>query len=276
MISDRVLARLKTAAELPDLGGTPYRVIEQIGRGGMGVVYLAEDSQLGRRVAIKVLDDAREAQVLASLEHPGIVPVHDAGTLPDGRFYYAMKFVRGERLDAFLQKPVSLSVRLRIFQRICEPVAFAHSRGVIHRDLKPSNIMVGEFGEVLVMDWGAPGMGTPAFMAPEQAKGEADARADVFALGKILEMVVNREARVPKPLASICRRAMETDPTQRYPGPLELSADVGAYLDHMPVIAHRESVSEWLLRFASKNKTLLALVAAYLAMRLIVIFWLGR
>lgn len=276
MITDRVLARLKTAAELPDLGGTRYRIIEQIGRGGMGVVYLAEDSQLGRRVAIKVLDDAREAQVLASLEHPGIVPVHDAGTLPDGRSYYAMKFVRGERLDAFLHRAASLSDRLRIFQRICEPVAFAHSRGIIHRDLKPSNIMVGEFGEVLVMDWGAPGMGTPEFMAPEQANGEVDPRADVFALGKILEIIVNGEARVPKPLASICSRAVEPDRARRYPSPVELSADVGAYLDHMPVRAHRESAGEWLLRFASRNKTLLALVAAYLAMRLIVIFWLGR
>lgn len=276
MISDRVLAHLKTAAELPDLSGTRYRVIEQIGRGGMGIVYLAEDSQLGRRVAIKVLDDAREAEVLASLEHPGIVPVHDAGTLPDGRFYYAMKFVRGERLDAFLQRPVSLPVRLRIFQRICEPVAFAHSRGIVHRDLKPSNIMVGEFGEVLVLDWGAPGTGTPEFMAPEQANGDPDGRADVFALGKILEIVVHREARVAKPLLSICRRAMETNPAHRYPCSARLSADVAAYLDRLPVSAHRESVGEWLLRLISRNQTLLALVAAYLAMRLIVIFWLGR
>ena len=89
MISDKVLARLKAAAELPDLSGTRYRVIEQIGRGGMGVVYLADDVELGRQVAIKVLDDAREARVLAGLEHPGIVPVHDAGVLPDGRCYYA-------------------------------------------------------------------------------------------------------------------------------------------------------------------------------------------
>jgi len=274
MISDKVLARLKTAAELPDLSGTRYQIIEQIGRGGMGVVYLAEDVELGRRVAIKVLDDAREARVLAGLEHPGIIPVHDAGALPDGRCYYAMKLVRGARLDAFLEKTPHLPERLRIFQKICEPVAFAHARGVVHRDLKPSNIMVGEFGEVLVMDWGAPGVGTPEFMAPEQVSCEVDGRADVFALGRILEIVVRGEP--PKPLASICRRATETEPEGRYPGPLELSADVAAWLDHMPVSAHRESVGERLVRFGSRNRTLLALVAAYLIMRLMVIFWLGR
>src|SRR5580698_7599992 len=104
MISDRVLARLKTAAELPDLSGTRYRLMGEIGRGGMGVVYLAEDPELGRRVAIKVLDDGREARVLAGLEHPGIVPVHEAGVLPDGRSYYAMKLIRGTRLDAFPEK----------------------------------------------------------------------------------------------------------------------------------------------------------------------------
>ena len=185
MISDRVLARLKTAAQLPDLSGTRYRLIEEIGRGGLGVVYLAEDDELGRHVAIKVLEDPAEARVLAGLEHPGFVPVHEAGLLPDGRSYYAMKLVRGTRLDAFLEKATHLPNRLRVFQKICEPVAFAHARGVVHRDLKPANIMVGEFGEVLVMDWGAPGTGTPEFMAPEQKAGAAlDGRADVFALGE--------------------------------------------------------------------------------------------
>lgn len=247
----------------------------------MGVVYAAEDAELGRKVAIKVLDGnyihEQEARVLASLEHPGIVPVHEAGTLPDGRCYYAMKLVRGVRLDAYLQKTPHLPERLRMFQRVCEPVAFAHSRGVVHRDLKPSNIMVGEFGEVLVMDWGAPGMGTPAFMAPEQAAGDpVDGRADVFALGRILEILVSAESRVPKPLASICRCATAGDRALRYGGPAELAADIAAYLDHLPVSAHRESMGERLLRFSSRNRNVLVLVAAYLAMRIAVIFWLGR
>jgi serine/threonine protein kinase len=277
MISDRVLKRLKTAAELPDLSGTRYRLIEEIGRGGMGVVYLAEDVELGRTVALKVLEYPGEARVLAGLEHPGVVPVHEAGTLPDGRCYYAMRLVRGSRLDEFLKRTSYLPDRLRVFQKICEPIGFAHARDVVHRDLKPANIMVGEFGEVLVMDWGAPGAGTPAFMAPEQASGqEVDRRADVFALGRILEIVLQGEERVPKPLLSICRRATEQHPAARYPGPLELSRDIAAYLDHMPVDAHRESMGERLVRFGSRNRTLLALVAAYLAMRIFVIFWFGR
>jgi len=277
MISDRVLARLKIAADLPDLSGTRYRLIEEIGRGGMGVVYSAEDIELLRHVAIKILDGPEEAHVLASLEHPGIVPVHEVGTLADGRSYYAMKLVRGTRLDAYLLRIPHLPDRLRTFQRICEPVAFAHSRGVIHRDLKPANIMVGEFGEVLVMDWGAPGMGTATFMAPEQAVGDAvDSRTDVFALGRILEVLIKQEARVPKPLVSICRRATQQDRALRYAGPLELAADIAAYLDRMPVSAHRESTGERLLRFGSRNRVLLTLVAAYLAMRIAIIIWLGR
>ena len=164
-LSDKALTRLRDGAELPDLSGTRYRLLGQIARGGMGVVYAAEDEKLERRVALKVLDVPgvevelasrlmREARVLARLEHPGIVPVHDVGTLANGRVFYTMKFVEGQRLDKYLQTVDSIPDRLRIFLRVCDPVAFAHSRGVLHRDIKPANIMVGSFGEVLVMDWG--------------------------------------------------------------------------------------------------------------------------
>ena len=131
----------------------------------MGVVYSARDRELDRQVALKVLATAvadaestdrlrREARIIAGLEHPGIVPVHDVGSLPDGRVFYAMKLVSGQRLDAFLGGGRPLPEKLRVFLRVCEPVAFAHAHGVIHRDLKPENVMVGPFGEVLVMDWG--------------------------------------------------------------------------------------------------------------------------
>jgi len=166
-LSDKALERLRAGAETdaPDLQGTRYRLLERVARGGMGVVYAAEDATLKRRVALKVLDtrDAngemasrlvREAHVLARLEHPGIVPVHDVGTLADGRVFYTMKFVEGQRLDNFIGGVPSRPDRLRLFLRICDAVAFAHARGVLHRDLKPANIMVGPFGEVLVMDWG--------------------------------------------------------------------------------------------------------------------------
>jgi eukaryotic-like serine/threonine-protein kinase len=164
-LSDKILEHLRDAAEAPDLAGTRYRLLERIARGGMGVVFAAEDEKLQRRVALKVLDVLgantdlaarllREARVLAQLEHPGIVPVHDVGTLADGRVFYTMKFVEGRRLDQHIAGVDSIPDRLRLFLRICDAVAFAHARGVLHRDLKPANIMVGPFGEVLVMDWG--------------------------------------------------------------------------------------------------------------------------
>lgn len=164
-LSDQKLDRLRRIATQPDFSGTKYRLIRELGHGGMGTVYLAEDSDLDREVAIKVLSSeadesalshrmVREAQIIARLEHPGIVPVHDVGTLADGRVFYAMKLVRGERLDEYTANVVSLKERLRKFQAACDAVSFAHAHGVIHRDLKPQNIMIGAFGEVLVLDWG--------------------------------------------------------------------------------------------------------------------------
>jgi serine/threonine-protein kinase len=217
-----------------------YELGQVIGRGGMGEVLRARDPQLGRELAVKILrgDGYRhpellrrfveEAQVCSQLQHPAIVPVHDLGTLPDGRPFFAMKLVKGRTLAALLRErggPADdLPRYLAIFEQVCQAVGYAHSRGVIHRDLKPANVMVGNFGEVQVMDWGlakvlrpqdgAPAgeeepasvirtirsaaadasrvgqaMGTPAYMAPEQARGEVDSldeRCDVFGLGAIL------------------------------------------------------------------------------------------
>jgi len=216
-LSDKALTRLRHGAGLPDLTGTCYRLIEPVARGGMGVVYAAEDQRLQRRVALKVLEVPgpvgeladrlmREARVLARLEHPGIVPVHDVGTLPDGRVFYAMKFVEGQRLDRYIESLASTPDRLRIFLRICDAVAFAHARGVLHRDLKSENLQLMKRDEdelyVKVLDFGlaklADGtnqgggqtqagiaMGTPWYMSPEQANGSADldARTDIYSLG---------------------------------------------------------------------------------------------
>jgi len=158
-LSDAVVARLHAEAQLPDLSGTRYRAQRFLARGGMGAVWLAKDIVLRRSVALKILAPEnssadlaarllREAEVLARLEHPGIVPVHDAGTLADGRTFYCMKYVEGQTLDQYVAQ-LPLRERLQLLQRIAEPLAFAHSRGVIHRDLKPGNIMIGAFGEVL-------------------------------------------------------------------------------------------------------------------------------
>ncbi|HEV8039036.1 MAG TPA: serine/threonine-protein kinase [Bryobacteraceae bacterium] len=150
-LSDSVLDHLRSVVALPDLSGTRYELESEIGRGGLGVVYAAHDRELDRPVAIKVLDSALagEAQLIAGLEHPAIVPIYETGTLPDGRAFYAMKLVTGARLDHYLAGSPSLAERLRILRRVGEALAFAHCRGVIHRDLKPQNVMVGEFGEVL-------------------------------------------------------------------------------------------------------------------------------
>jgi len=231
----------EAALASPPLLSGRYELLEEIARGGMGAVIRCRDHHLHRDVVIKVMhdrlqdrpDSARrfleEARITGQLQHPGIVPIHEQGTLPDGRPFFAMKLVRGETLAHLLKaRPDPTHDRQRflvIFAQICQAVAFAHSRGVIHRDLKPLNVMVGAFGEVQVMDWGlakvvsAPSveaagevevahpegaggtqagavMGTLAYMPPEQARGEVDRvdrRSDVFGLGAILCEILTGE-----------------------------------------------------------------------------------
>jgi eukaryotic-like serine/threonine-protein kinase len=230
-LRDSAIQRLRRVGGWPEFTTDRYDVIDEIGRGGMGTVYRALDRELGREVAIKIPNGTgesaserrlhSEARILASLEHPGIVPIHDSGRLADGRMYCVMKRVRGQTLREALDAITDPGERLRIFERLCEPVAFAHDAGVIHRDLKPDNVMIGSFGEVMVMDWGVakqrddtssaaaapavsmpPGtesgavIGTPGFMPPEHARGEtaqADVRADVYSLGAILYLLLTDE-----------------------------------------------------------------------------------
>ncbi|MFN8091773.1 MAG: serine/threonine-protein kinase [Vicinamibacteria bacterium] len=330
-ISDGAMARLAALPDLPDFSGTRYELRGEIDRGGMGIVYAAFDRTLGREVAIKVLRDgvagegaesrlARESTIMAGLEHPGIVPVHDAGTLPDGRAFCVMKKVRGTRVDALARAGLSLPETLRLFTRICEPVAFAHARGVVHRDLKPENVMVGEFGEVVVMDWGvAKLLGTPAtgpsagrgtageapaegvlrtgspltsdgdvigtkgYMAPEQERGDTagiSPRSDVWALGAILRELAATaapaHAEPPRPLSAIVARATASDPADRYASAAELAADVVRFADGEAVTAYRESAWEKGLRWTRRNRTAVGVVAAYVVMRAVLYFWLGR
>jgi serine/threonine protein kinase len=300
-ISDAALRHLRSVADLPDLGGTRYELVEPLGRGGMGAVYRVRDTALGREVAMKVLAGSalsescagleQEARILARLEHPGIVPVHDVGTLPDGRLFYVMKLVQGERLDAVALRVSAVSERLRLLARVADAVAFAHAHGVVHRDLTPANIMIGTFGEVLVVDWGlalvaAPGeapaagqrvrAGTPGFMAPEQIDGEATAASDVFALGAILRwwMAPDRGGppRMPRALASIVTRAMAPRAAERYSSAAAFAHDLAAYLDGGPVSAHRETMAERLARFARRYRVAILLVVGYLLMR-IALLW---
>ncbi|MDP9191061.1 MAG: serine/threonine protein kinase [Acidobacteriota bacterium] len=275
-LSDDAVAHLQEITELPDLSGTRYDLVRELGRGGMGVVYEVRDRELERNVAMKVVEKEwrAEARIIAALEHPGIVPIHDAGTLPDGRLYYTMKLVRGARLDVWASQNHGLTERLRLFARVCEPVAFAHANGVVHRDLKPENVMAGEFGAVLVMDWGIAGVGTPGYMAPEQTRGEgADARSDVHALGAMLAFLFRGDP-IPRPLAAVIARAMAGDAAARYPDAQAIAEDVLRFLDHETVSAYRENVVERAGRWLTRHRALVTLMAAYIVMRVIVFFWI--
>lgn len=284
-LSDAAVAHLREIAETPDLTGTRYDLVRELGRGGMGIVYEVFDRELERNVAMKVteLGWQAEARTIAALEHPGIVPVHDAGALADGRHFYTMQLVRGVRLDEWLLQGHTRTEKLRLFARICEPVAFAHANGVVHRDLKPENVMAGAFGAVLVMDWGvarAAGeddrliVGTPGYMPPEQLRGDGpDARADVFALGAILRFLLHGD-EVPRPLAAVIGRAMSEDAQARYADARELAADVLRFLDQEPVSAYRESMLERAGRWIGRHRALLTLIAAYIVMRVIVFLWI--
>jgi len=269
-LSDPVLDHLRHVAALPDLTGTRYDLESEIGRGGMGVVYAARDRQLDRRVALKVLDLALadEARLIARLEHPAVVPIYECGTLPDGRPFYAMKLVSGTRLDRYLACRRTLAERLRVVRRVGEALAFAHSKSIIHRDLKPQNVMVGEFGEVYVMDWGVEAVeGTPAFRAPED---RLDQRSDIYALGALLEFSLPDPS--PPALRAIVIKAMSADPTDRYPDAPALLADIERFEQGLPVEAWSEPLGHRLRRFGSRNAVLLWLLAAYTVVKFLIFF----
>jgi serine/threonine-protein kinase len=241
-------AILAPSPSAPLANGMRFRRLREHARGGLGEVFVAQDEELHREVALKQIQQrfadqldaryrfVREAEITGHLEHPGVVPVYGLGAYPDGRPYYAMRFIHGESLAEAIQRfhqadedprrdagERSLALRelLGQFVAVCQAVGYAHARGVVHRDLKPANVMLGEYGETLVVDWGlarllaqtdaeattagspvrvsAGGgstatelgqvLGTPAYMPPEQASGKHDEvgiASDVFALGATL------------------------------------------------------------------------------------------
>lgn len=270
--------------------GRDFEVLSLLGEGGMGCVHLAVQRSLDREVAIKTTRDPHsataaaalcsEAVVTGHLEHPGIVPVHQLAIGSDGSPVLVMKRVEGTSWAALLSDPRSpawdtvrggaedrLSFHVEVLVRVCDALAFAHSRGVVHRDMKPENVMVGGFGEVYLVDWGIADrigaetdgslVGTPLYMAPEMAAGgPSDARTDVFLVGATLHEVlcgapphsgptlyaVLAQAHEAAPptygpeidpfLAAIAARAMRRDPAERFASALELGDALRAYARH--------------------------------------------
>lgn len=322
-------------------------------KGGIGQVWLARDESLGREVALKELRPERaadptlwarflkEAQITGQLEHPGIVPIYELGKDPDSEQpFYTMRFVRGRTLTEAIgyyherrrrgdAGPLELRELLGAFVGVCNAVAYAHSRHVIHRDLKPANVVLGDFGEVMVLDWGlakvvgkseppgpaaqttigappvqlpdtdVPGegsavtqagqlLGTPAYMAPEQADGRLDlldARTDVYGLGTILYELLTDETpfqgesteallqrirnelpprpsalvpTTPKPLEAIALKAMAKAPADRYPTAAELAQDVQKWLGDEPVTAYPDPFAVRVGRLIRRHRTTFA------------------
>jgi Flp pilus assembly protein TadD/serine/threonine protein kinase len=348
-------------------GGLPghYELVREIGRGGMGSVFEAYDPGLCRNVAVKVLREEyagqseltrrflAEARTAGRLQHPGLVPIHAAGALPDGRPFFAMKLVDGQTLAEVLSvRPDRAHDRgrfLKVFEQACQAVAFAHSKGVIHRDLKPANVMVGSFGEVQVMDWGLakavggpeagedspdrrqetgpredpdaatsrdsapvthhpdrtlPGsiLGTPGFMAPEQARGEAaDERADVFGLGGILAVILTGKPPFVGPetldrtaagdlseasarldgcgsdseLIVLCKRCLAPDPSDRPRDGGEVSAAVTAYLSGVEERARAAELRRAEAEVRAREERKRRRVQFTLAASVLVLFGLG-
>ena len=321
-----------------------YALTQLHAEGGLGRVWIARDPLLNREVALKELKPSparhpeafqrflQEAQVTGQLEHPNIVPVYEFGSAAAGsKPFYTMRFVRGQTLRHVAaefhrrravgaDEPLERRRLLQAFVSICNAISFAHSRGVIHRDLKPENVILGSFGEVLVLDWGlakatgqpdpaAPAVhitdsaevqatlcghiiGTPAYMAPEQAEGnidKIDRRTDVYGLGAVLfEILTGRAPHVgggsatllkrivreptprirdiapaaPRALDAVCARAMAKDPAERYASAANLARDVERYLADEPVSVYREPASVRAGRFVRKHRTAVAVATA--------------
>jgi WD40 repeat protein len=304
-----------------------YHVLGEHGRGGLGRVSRAHDRELGRDVAIKELISRghvsevrflREALITARLEHPGIVPVHEAGRWPDGTPFYAMKLVAGRPLRDLLAERITVDERIALLHHViavADAIAYAHGRRIIHRDLKPSNVIVGDFGETVVIDWGlakdltqaedsAVGgessgsshdedlttagtvLGTPAYMAPEQKRGEpVDQRADVFAIGAMLwglctiekvppddpreRHAILRRGGIDQDLIAIIHKALAPDPDDRYPDAGALAADLKAFKAGARIAARRYSLWALLAHWTRRHRTLALSAAAVIAILIV-------
>jgi len=309
-----------------------YAIDRTLSRGGMGRILVATDRRLGRTIAIKETlgggDEIhrrflREAEITANLQHPSIVPLYEAGYWPTGEPFYTMKLVEGRPLRHLIDSEASAAARLQLLPNVlavADALAYSHARGIIHRDLKPDNILVGEYGETIVIDWGLakpigaadeamtgpnPGasavdeaqteagavLGTPAYMSPEQARGEpVDARTDVYAIGAVLYHVLGgkppygdsrtvpelidrllHEAPLPlrelapdapPDLLAVVDKAMARAATDRYASARELAEDLRRYTTGKLVAAHSYSLRQLLARWVRRHRGAIAVAAA--------------
>ncbi|HEY1555617.1 MAG TPA: protein kinase [Kofleriaceae bacterium] len=316
-----------------------YALGDELARGGMGRIFRARDRRLGRDVAIKetfahggdAMRFEREARITARLQHPSIVQVHEAGVWPTGEPFFAMQLVNGRSLDDAIATATTLDARLALVPNalaVADAIAYAHSQGIIHRDLKPKNVIVGEFGETVVIDWGlakdlaasepeAGGshdshhhahdeahtalgavIGTPAYMPPEQAHGDAvDRRADVYALGAILYHVLSGrppvtgrgreevlatvasggvqplaelQPDVPADLLAIVAKAMAHEPRGRYADARELAQDLRKFQTGQLVGARRYAWPHLVARWLRRHRTAVAVAGAALVVLAVV------
>ena len=291
-----------------------YRILGEHGRGGLGRVSRAHDIDLGRDIAIKELIARghvsevrflREALITARLEHPGIVPVHEAGRWPDGTPFYAMKLVAGRPLRDLIRERKTVDERIGLLHHViavADAIAYAHGRNIIHRDLKPANVIVGDFGETVVIDWGLAKdlsadedhpsdsgsfranrdhgltstgavLGTPAYMAPEQERGESvDRRADVYAIGVMLWELCSlhklppayagqrrrilRRSGIDPDLAAIVDKACAPEAAHRYSDAGALAADLKAFKAGARIGARRYSMWALLAHWTRRHRAL--------------------
>jgi serine/threonine protein kinase len=293
------LSRDESAAETAEIGASvgPYRLTGRLGRGGMSSVWIAEriDGLLKRRVAIKLPHVswampeaarrmARERDLLASLEHPGIARLYDAGVAGDGRPYLALELVDGVPIDEYCAShDADVVTRVGLVLQTARAVVYAHSRSIVHRDLKPSNILVDAAGQVHLLDFGigkllepdAPIAGnetqfagrlfTPDYASPEQKRGEAvTASTDVFSLSVVLNQLAAPHT-LRGDLATIVQKALKESAHERYPSMAALAEDLERYVRGEPVFARPDSAWYRLRKFASRNRRLLRAVGTAVA-----------
>ena len=309
----------RAAAMLGELGD--YELLEEVGRGGQGVVFRARQKSLNRTVALKVISLGqwaskahlkrfrREAEAAASLDHPSIVPIYEVGER-DGSCYFSMKFVEGGQLhEVIRRRPISIRQAAKLIAKLARTVHYAHEHGILHRDIKPGNILLDAKGEPHLTDFGLARLvetestvtrtlevlGTPSYMAPEQAAGnrKLSGATDVYGLGAVLyqlltghppfaggttfetvRLVLDTEPRQPRllnpkigrDLSTICLKCLEKDSTRRYASALALAEDLEHWLRHEPIHAKRSGFFTHVRKWVRRNPTSALLVASLIAL----------